>query len=60
MSEQKTVTITEDEYYQLVEDWVILNALRNVGVDNWEHYDTAMEIACKELERIEDERIQEG
>jgi len=57
MDQQKTITITEDEYYDLMQDWVILNALRNAGVDNWEHYDTAMENACKELERIEDDNV---
>lgn len=40
-----TVEITEERYDELVEAEQVLDALLNAGVDNWEGYDYAMEIA---------------
>ena len=37
------VTITQEEYDNLLRDSEILRALENAGVDNWEGYDFAME-----------------
>jgi hypothetical protein len=42
MSEQ-TVTITQKEYDELLEDQRILNALRRGGVENWQWYDASLE-----------------
>jgi hypothetical protein len=42
MSNQ-TVTITEQEYKELLECQKILIALESAGVDNWEGYGDAME-----------------
>lgn len=39
----KTVTITEEEYEDLLKDQRKLIALEAGGVDNWEGYDWAME-----------------
>ena len=44
MSETEMVTISADQYEQLLEDSSWLSALRGAGVDNWEGYDYAMEI----------------
>lgn len=38
-----TITISTDEYEQLIEDSRFLEALRAAGVDNWEGYDFAVE-----------------
>lgn len=40
---EKMVSITKDEYDQLIESQKLLIALQNAGVDNWEGYDIAME-----------------
>lgn len=40
---QETVTILKSEYEQLLADSKLLNALRGVGVDNWDGYNFAME-----------------
>lgn len=37
------VTITREEYDNLLRDSEILQALENAGVDNWEGYEFAME-----------------
>lgn len=37
------VTLTDDEYAQLLASAEKLNALENAGVDNWDGYDFAME-----------------
>lgn len=47
----ETVTISSEEYKQLVADQKLLHALEGAGVDNWVGYDYAMEI----LENEEDE-----
>jgi hypothetical protein len=38
------VTISKEEYDQLVDDSKTLAALQAAGVDNWNGYDYAMEI----------------
>lgn len=38
----ETVTISKEEYDELVEDSRFLATLRNAGVDNWEWYDEAV------------------
>ncbi len=38
-----TVTISKQQYEQLIEDSDILQCLRNAGVDNWDGWDFAME-----------------
>ncbi len=38
-----TVTISETDYDELLEDSRFLNCLRNAGVDNWDGYDYAIE-----------------
>ena len=38
----KMVTITEAEYYNLIEKDVLLSCLENQGVDNWDGYDEAI------------------
>ena len=37
------VTITEEEYEELLADKAFLDCLRNAGVDNWDGYDFAVE-----------------
>lgn len=45
MTEQeKTVTITVDEYEELISDSKFLQALVGAGVDNWDGYEYACEI----------------
>ena len=41
---QDSITITIDEYKNLLEDSLVLEALDAAGVDNWEGYAEAMEI----------------
>ena len=55
MSETKMVTISADQYEQLLEDSARLSALRAAGVDNWEGYDYAMEILREWEEEVGDE-----
>lgn len=55
MSETKTVTISADQYEQLLEDSSWLSALRAAGVDNWEGYDYAMELLREWEEEVGDE-----
>lgn len=38
-----TVTISRDEYDELLSDQAFLNCLRNAGVDNWDGFDFAVE-----------------
>ena len=40
----KTVTISIEEYNDLLDDAEFLNALRMAGVDNWDGYDEAINI----------------
>jgi hypothetical protein len=39
-----TVTISKDEYQDIMEELQFLQTLRVVGVDNWEGYGEAVEI----------------
>lgn len=43
MSEE-TVTISKKEYESLLEDSKFLEALQDVGVDNWEGYSYAYQV----------------
>jgi len=43
-NKEKMVTITQKEYNKLLEDSNFLEALRGVGVDNWEGYNEAFEL----------------
>lgn len=36
------ITITQEEYDELLDDQLFLEALRIVGVDNWDGYDEAV------------------
>lgn len=40
----KTITISVEEYNELLDDAEFLNALRMAGVDNWDGYDDAIDI----------------
>ena len=40
----KTITISEEEYNDLLDDAEFLSALRMAGVDNWDGYDEAIDI----------------
>ena len=56
MSEEKveTVTITKDEYIQLLNDSIQLATLQSYGVDNWEGYGPAMQ-DFEEITELEEE-----
>lgn len=43
MSNETMVSISFQEYNQLLKDSDFLNCLRNAGVDNWNGYDYACE-----------------
>jgi phage pi2 protein 07 len=45
---EETITITKDEYDELIEDRKFLDCLRSAGVDNWEGYDFAIEMFNEE------------
>lgn len=45
---EKTVTISKEEYESLKEDARWLQCLENAGVDNWEGYDFARELLNEE------------
>lgn len=45
---EKTVTISKEEYESLKEDALWLQCLENAGVDNWEGYDYARELLNEE------------
>ena len=47
---EETVTISKEEYESLLKDSEKLSALEAAGVDNWEGYDSAMEL----MEDMED------
>lgn len=42
-SENKTVTISQAEYDELLKDQAFLECLQGTGVDNWDGYDFALE-----------------
>ena len=41
---EKTITITEKKYDELLEDSQFLSALEAAGVDNWDGYSIAADI----------------
>ena len=43
LSEDKKITISEEEYETLLNDSILLNCLQMMGVDNWDGYDDAIE-----------------
>ena len=47
---EKMVTISVEEYEKLKEDQKLLEALKWVGVDNWDGWDYAMEILNGEVD----------
>lgn len=51
--EIKSVTITQDEYDELIRDQVFLDMLRNGGVANWDWYDD-VRTAFEEWEESKD------
>lgn len=51
----ETVTISRKEYEGLLDDQLLLNCLRNAGVDNWEGFDFAIEEYQATTESKEDD-----
>ncbi len=43
MSKISTITVTQEEYDDLIDSAKLLAALMGAGVDNWEGYEEAME-----------------
>ena len=43
MSDDKKISISEEEYDSLLKDSILLNCLQMMGVDNWDGYDDAIE-----------------
>lgn len=43
-TDAKMITITEEEYDELIEDQQFLRALEGAGVDNWDGYEMAQEM----------------
>lgn len=43
MSDDKKISISEEEYETLLNDSILLNCLQMMGVDNWDGYDEAIE-----------------
>ena len=43
MSDDKKISISEEEYKTLLNDSIFLNCLQMMGVDNWDGYDDAIE-----------------
>lgn len=43
MSDDKKISISEEEYEALLNDSILLNCLQMMGVDNWAWYDEAIE-----------------
>ena len=43
MSNDKKISISEEEYDSLLKDSILLNCLQMMGVDNWDGYDEAIE-----------------
>lgn len=54
MHENATVTISLEEYEDLLDESALLTCLRNAGVDNWDGWDYAME-AYEEYQQSGDE-----
>lgn len=43
MSDDKKISISEEEYESLLNDSILLNCLQMMGVDNWDGYGDAIE-----------------
>ena len=43
MSDDKKISISEEEYETLLNDSIFLNCLQMMGVDNWDGYGDAIE-----------------
>lgn len=43
VNNEEMITITKAEYDELQDDAMLLNCLRNAGVDNWDGWDFAIE-----------------
>jgi len=43
MSDDKKISISEEEYEALLNDSILLNCLQMMGVDNWDGYGDAIE-----------------
>lgn len=43
-----TVTISKEEYEELLEDQLFLSCLERAGVSQWEKYDNAIEMCIAE------------
>ena len=43
MSDDKKISISEEEYETLLNDSILLNCLQMMGVDNWDGYGDAIE-----------------
>jgi len=54
MSNTEMVTITKEEYDELLNEVSFLNCLRNAGVDNWDGYEYAQE-AYQELRELQED-----
>lgn len=52
MENEETITITKEEYLELLNDSLFLAALRAGGVDNWEGYGL---VEFEEITDLEDE-----
>jgi hypothetical protein len=53
MSDDKKISISEEEYETLLNDSILLNCLQMMGVDNWDGYDEAIEQYNEILEQEE-------
>lgn len=53
MSDDKKISISEEEYEALLNDSILLNCLQMMGVDNWDGYDEAIEQYNEILEQEE-------
>lgn len=50
-----TVTITKEEYNELLEEQAFLDCLRGAGVDNWEGYEFAIDDFQATYEALEED-----
>lgn len=57
--EKEMITITKEEYYQLLEDSEWLSFLEMAGVDNWEGYGYAKDLMREENGEDEEDDFDE-
>lgn len=50
----KMILISEDVYYSLLEDSILLEALNELGVDIWDGYEQAQELYEEKLNHIKE------